>query len=90
MADEPLAGSNAANVTVSPTEYIILTRDDSGRWVEHAHPIRAFSAEAAVKKLEAEGTYVAVPARSWKPVTVKAEQTVTLKLEPASTSPPPP
>lgn len=30
-----------------------------------------------------DGRYVAVPARSWKPVQVRAEQTVTLKIEEA-------
>lgn len=80
---QPTARTNAT-VTVSPTEYVILTRDEAGRWVQAGENVKAYSSEAAVKSLEAAGTYVAVPARSWKPVKVSAVQSVTLKLEEAS------
>lgn len=40
--------------------------------------VRASSANAAIRAVaekKGDGQYVAVPARSWKPVTVKVEQT---------------
>jgi hypothetical protein len=51
--------------------------------------VEASSAEAAIRKGAAAPpdevlnphVYVAVPKRSWKPVTVRTETTTTLKLE---------
>ena len=64
------------------TEYVVLSRDDSGYW-SNAGTWEARSAEGAIRALKKEGTYVAVPQRSWKPVTVQAVQTTVLKLEEA-------
>ncbi len=56
-------------------------------WTVHGN-VPANSAEAAIRlscKLadKPEGTYVAIPWRSWRPVTVKAETTTVLKIEDA-------
>jgi hypothetical protein len=91
---ETVAGSNAANVTakVAPTTYIVLRcvyDSDAGhdQWIV-AGSVDAPNAEAAIKTVAGRldtptGGFVAVPARSWKPVTVQAVQTTTLKLEDA-------
>lgn len=46
--------------------------------------VEARSSESAIRQLldgkEAEGSFVAVPARSWKPVTVKVETKTALKF----------
>ncbi len=63
------------------TEYIILRYDDDcSAWeVETAKsdgeivPVKASSPRQALRNLGA-GKYVAVPFRSWKPLTVKTEQ----------------
>lgn len=67
------------------TEYIIL-RTEGDRWYEVAN----FSARSALSAIReavdadpngASGSsYVAVPARSWKPVTVKVETKTALKF----------
>ena len=70
------------------TRYVVLQHDgDDGSWGEIA-AVSARSADAAVRDAIAgdatpTGTYVAVPQRSWKPVTVSAVQTTVLKLEEA-------
>ncbi len=87
MATEPSIGSVTVTATddsigavaVTPTIYIILTRDVAG-WKELS-TVSARSAEAAIRTIGAAGVYVAVPARSFKPVTVSAVQTTVLKLE---------
>lgn len=79
-----------------PTTYIVLRRaltqtgasttDTAYTWrVENAN-VPATSAENAIRLAckngdAPAGTYVAVPQRSWKPVTVTAVQTTVLKLE---------
>lgn len=81
------------------TTYIVLRRarltdatgTDDGWRVENSN-VPAASAEAAIRlacKTDSTpaGTYVAIPARSWKPVTVQAEQTTILKLESADSKP---
>jgi hypothetical protein len=72
---------------VADTTYIVLRRDDDGggiavdRWQTDSR-VEAVSAEAAIRKAEPKaGTYVAVPARSWKPVTVRTETTTTIRLD---------
>jgi hypothetical protein len=80
------------------TEYVILTLDESGMWdrnaKDYAHNVTARSAEQAVRKhveLRAEksagvireGTFVAIPAKSWKRITVTPQTVTTLKLEEA-------
>lgn len=55
------------------------TATGNGDWGEPANP----STTARTR----DGRYVAVPARSWKPLTVTAEQTTVLKLSsPAESS----
>lgn len=73
--------------TVRPigSEYVILELDSSGYWTEHSSTT-ARDAETAIRKHvdghgNEPGTYVAVPRKSWKPLTVKAETVTTLKLE---------
>ncbi len=72
------------------TEYIVLRKDEaSGRWEDVGRTSQR-SANAAIrmaldptKPIGATiepGTLVAVPARSWKPVTVKVETKTALKF----------
>lgn len=69
------------------SEYVILEREavptDQG-WREFARET-AHSAETAIRNaLEGNtdgGTFVAIPARSWRPITVRALTVTTLKLE---------
>lgn len=65
------------------TDYLILTKE-AGFWTE-GPTIAARSAKAAIRTYLAEqkateGTFAAVPARSWQPVTVKTETTTRLTL----------
>lgn len=61
------------------TTYIVLGQDASGNW-RHLKAVEAHSAEHAIRQVAKEGTYVAVPGRSWNPVSVKIETTTTLKI----------
>jgi hypothetical protein len=86
----------AERTRMADTTYIVLHRishpqDAPGaieRW-EASATVEASSAEAAIRKGAAAPpdevlnphVYVAVPKRSWKPVTVRTETTTTLKLE---------
>jgi hypothetical protein len=59
------------------TKYIVLTKVGDtwtvdGREVEARSPQKAVDQHMDVNKLE-EGTFVAVPARSWDPITVRSE-----------------
>lgn len=74
---------------MAETTYMILRRvshpqDTPGapeQW-EAQGTVDAPSADAALRKAVTEGgTYLATPARSWKPVTVKAETQTVLRLE---------
>lgn len=71
------------------TEYVVFANTDAGgpRWQEVArYEVR--SAAAAIRAHLGEtmadethtGQYAAVPARSWKPVTVKVETKTSLKF----------
>ena len=66
------------------TEYVILSKTGQS-WVEQA-TVTARSAKAAVREWldqgadKPEGVYVAVPARSWQPITVKTETQTKIKL----------
>ena len=75
------------------TDYFVL-RLTGDRWEEVHQPgldievFRATSPSGAIRIAlqlvePTEGTYVAIPARSWKPVNVTAAQTTVLKLEDA-------
>ena len=83
---------------MAETTYIVLRRgaersgDADWSWTIENSNVQAASAEAAIRlackndsnPVGTVGTYVAVPARSWKPVTVQAVQTTVLKLETAA------
>jgi hypothetical protein len=91
MADtETTSGSNAVNVklTETLTEYVILTRfspaDGSAHRWDEAGRQNARSAHDAIRKHGKEGTFVAIPARSWSPIEVAAKKTTTLDLKPAT------
>jgi hypothetical protein len=78
------------------TEYVILSRgttetqgDETGTTFSGGYQIRARVKARGVRaaltaflsdKQDATGEYVAVPARSWKPVTVKVETKTALKF----------
>jgi putative aminopeptidase FrvX len=67
------------------TTYHILKMSEDAElkygWTEFATDIEASSAKRALTTFGVEeGTYVAVPARSWKPLTVTVEQTVKLTI----------
>ena len=65
------------------TKYMVLVRDESGYWHAGAD-VPARSAKAAVRAVSEGtegGTFVAAPARSWKPVTVTVETKTTLKFQ---------
>lgn len=60
------------------TPYVVLVEHprEEGHWTVRVLEVEARSAEQAVRLAAAEigaGQYVAVPARSWQPVTVKVE-----------------
>ena len=88
---ETVAAAKAAPIAASPkpspeTEYVVLKQDESGFW-STVNRGSFKSADAAlrgvVEKLAAQdqdGTFVAVPARSWRPVTVSTQTTTTVVL----------
>lgn len=77
----PATGSKVTPASAE-TEYVVLVRGPEASWTDSA-TVKARSAEQAIRSVGKEGTFVAIPARSWKPVTVKAETTTVLKLEEA-------
>jgi hypothetical protein len=67
------------------TEYVLFEKLNDGGWWEKVSSVEARSATSAIRAfLEGEngtaGEYAAVPARSWKPVTVKVETKTSLKF----------
>ncbi len=68
------------------TEYLILRKQDHEDAVPHTWTLenvitKASSARRALTAAAVpEGEYVAVPARSWKPLTVKVEQTTKVTI----------
>lgn len=66
------------------TEYHILMLEDEGSWTSLGW-VNAHSAEDAIRRTAAPSngpqTYVAVPKRSFKPVTVRIEQKTVLHLD---------
>lgn len=64
------------------TEYIILKQDTGGTWRQAEGGY--WSASSARRAIAAagvdEGTYVAIPARSWEPLTVKVTQTTKVTI----------
>jgi hypothetical protein len=63
------------------TPYVVLQRTEVGTWLEISRQT-ASSPERAVRGADPpeEGVYVAVPRRSWKPLTVKTEQKTTVTV----------
>jgi len=57
------------------TMYVVLELNESyGSWVDAGNIVAAVNAEAAVRKVaKGAGSFVAIPTRSWKPLTVKVE-----------------
>ncbi len=89
MSDQFTATLDTTSTTgaMGNPSYFVLVYNNEGAW-KSAATIEASSAETAIrihcKTLdEPGGVYVAVPSRSWRPVTVKAETTTVLKLETA-------
>lgn len=75
-----------------PTSYVLLALNEStGEWLVTNESVSAKSGEAAIK-LHAEntktgspdGTYVAVPSRSWRLFTIATKTTTTLVIGEAS------
>src|SRR3990172_9362937 len=69
-------------------EYVVLELQEAttpaGLW-KYVRTIEAASAAAAIRAVaEGAATYVAVPARSWKPLRVRSETQTVLRLEEAS------
>jgi hypothetical protein len=72
------------------TGYVILSKNavnsvggDNMTWHEAGPPVEAVSAEAAIRKAVGGsdgGTYVAIPVRSFKPLTVTVETKRTVKV----------
>jgi len=83
-------GPVPVKATVSEgTEYVILKQTGQGDWSDGV-TTTARSADQAVRETvsklaesEQSGTYVAIPARSFKPVTVVKQTVTTLKIEEA-------
>ena len=65
------------------TEYVVFVQLEGGNWEAYGPPVTARSTRSALTqaiKSTGGGTYVAVPARSWKPVTVKVETKTALRF----------
>lgn len=71
------------------TDYIILrktTGDENynDTWLVDAESVKASSASRAIASLNPTGdgeyVYIAVPRRSWRPLTVKVEQTTKITI----------
>jgi hypothetical protein len=72
---------------MAQTAYIVLKAASASEWLDTAKPVKASSAAAAIRNFVTEnpneggGVYVAVPERSFRPITVRVEQTTVLKLD---------
>lgn len=67
------------------TDYIILRArkgEEPDTWERVPGTVAASSPDRAIRSLlhTAENTYAAVPARSWRPLTVKVESTVKVTI----------
>lgn len=64
------------------TEYLVLV-EEAGHWREAGTANLANSAAQAIRRVAGEegGRYVAVPRRSWQPVTVRVEQQTRITIE---------
>lgn len=80
---EPTSGAVTPTAVPAPgTDYVILRETTPGHY-DFVISARAGSSQGAIRSqtgLE-EGTYVATPARSFRPIKLKVEQTTRVKLE---------
>jgi hypothetical protein len=78
-----LPESDNTDTTGPTTDYVVLDQDASLFW-KVVGEVSARNADAAIREFAKAGsdpqTYVAVPARSWKPVTVKTETKTILTI----------
>jgi hypothetical protein len=68
------------------SEYLVLYSSPSGNWESLGLVDARSTAEAIRMRIQKDdnalaGTYVAVPARSWRPVTVTAETQTVIRLK---------
>ena len=75
--------------TSEPTSYVILRAPENENGFKVLpNPVSARTAEEAIRKVaegtSTNGTFVAVPARSWRPLRVRQETQVKLKVEEAA------
>ncbi len=83
---EPAAtSSTAATVKNRGSDYVILEWEAAGNAWKQRGSVVARSVEQAIRKHVAEkapagGEFVAIPARSFAPVTVAVEQTTRIRL----------
>lgn len=83
--DQPQVARLTTTTTITvTTEYVVLNKDGEG-WKPIVPTVKARSAEHAIREAAGNtpGNYVAVPARSWKPVKVSVDTVPTVKLEDA-------
>jgi hypothetical protein len=70
------------------TEYVLLSREgDGARWIQLGSTVKAHSAAAAIRVRAEGGDWVAIPARSWKVLTVEVEKIERKTLTPAGAKP---
>jgi hypothetical protein len=85
MTDDTVVTAPKTVRPLKGAEYMLLELEDGGHWNERGLVTGRDAAHAIRKQAEAlnvdESTFVAVPAKSWKPLTVRAETVTTLKLE---------
>jgi hypothetical protein len=76
-----------ADTTYTVLQRVSDTESPVAAWRVVSNDVQAPSAEFAIRStIDDAGTYVAVPARSWKPVTVTTETKTVLKLEQPDTA----
>lgn len=85
MTSEPL-GQRAVEPVPEPdkrdgTDYFVLEQDGD-HWARIGQAIAKDAADAIRATCNDEpGTYLAIPSRSWKPITVRVETVTRIKLE---------
>lgn len=83
----PMPTAVSSTTDTEPTKYVILRQPpgEQDTWHIERPSVPANSAEAAIRKALAtaapDDKFVAIPLRSFRPVTVQAVQTTVLKLE---------
>ncbi len=82
---EPAATAPAPKSAANGSEYVILEWEAAGNAWKARGNVVARSVEQAIRKHVADkaqdgGEFVAIPARSFAPVTVTVEQTTRIKL----------